>query len=133
MGKLVARVNFATKTDKKRKEFCRKKIIEDLADVKTLNNVINDIDLSAGSMSNDRLPSQILIQKHSLLWVFFLSAKQRWFYSKFWQVLFSILGSKVGCAVNLHRFCLALFKFSSAWHCLALAYFMLTLYSSYCL
>ena len=67
MGKLVARVNFATKTDKKRKEFCRKKIIEDLADVKTLNNVINDIDLSAGSMSNDRLPSQILIQKNSLL------------------------------------------------------------------
>ena len=66
MGKLVARVNFATKTDKKRKEFCRKKIIEDLADVKTVNNVIN-IDLSAGSISNDRLPSQILIQKNSLL------------------------------------------------------------------
>ena len=66
MGKLVARVNFATKTDKKRKEFCRKKIIEDLADVKTVN-VINDIDLSAGSISNDRLPSQILIQKNSLL------------------------------------------------------------------
>ena len=57
-------------------------------------------------------------------------AKQRWFYSKFWQVLFSIVGSNFGSAVNLHRFYLALFKFSSAWHFLALAYFMLTLNSS---
>ena len=57
-------------------------------------------------------------------------AKQRWFCSKFWQVLFSIVGSNFGSAVNLHRFYLALFKFSSAWHFLALAYFMLTLNSS---
>ena len=50
---LVARVNFSTKTHKKRKEFCWKKIIEDLADAQTVNNVNNDIDLSAGSMNND--------------------------------------------------------------------------------
>ena len=53
MGKLVARVNFSTKTQKKRKEFCRKIIIEVLADVQTVINVNNDIDLSAGGMNND--------------------------------------------------------------------------------
>ena len=51
MGKLVARVNFSTKTQKKRKEFCRKKIIEVLADVQTVVNVNND--LNAGGMNNN--------------------------------------------------------------------------------
>ena len=39
-GKLVARVNFTAETHKKRKELCRKKIIEDLADMQTVNNEI---------------------------------------------------------------------------------------------
>ena len=38
--KSVVRVNFKAKTHKKRKELCRKKIIEDLADVQTVNNEI---------------------------------------------------------------------------------------------
>ena len=36
----------------KRKIFCRKMIIEDLADVQTVTNVNNDIDLSINSMNN---------------------------------------------------------------------------------
>ena len=36
----------------KRKIFCRKMIIEDLADVQTVTNVNNDIDLSVNSMNN---------------------------------------------------------------------------------
>ena len=33
-------VNFSAKTQKKRKELCRKKIIEDLADIQTVNNMM---------------------------------------------------------------------------------------------
>ena len=39
-GKLVATVNSTAKTYKKRKELCRKKITEDLADAQTVNNKI---------------------------------------------------------------------------------------------
>ena len=38
---------------RKEDNFTEKKIIEDLADVQTVNNVINNIDLSAVSVNND--------------------------------------------------------------------------------
>ena len=45
--------NFSTKTHKKRKGFCRKKIIEDLADMQTINNVNNNIHLRVNRMDSD--------------------------------------------------------------------------------
>ena len=49
----ACRLKFLTETHKKRKRFCRKRIIEDLVDVRTVNNVNNDIDLSVNNMNNN--------------------------------------------------------------------------------
>ena len=55
----ACRVKFSTKPHTKRKGFCRKKITEDLADVQTVNNVNNDIDLSVNSMDSGVINSSV--------------------------------------------------------------------------
>ena len=49
----ACKAQFSTKTLKKKKMIVQKKIIEDLADVATANDVNNDTDLSVNSLNND--------------------------------------------------------------------------------